>query len=328
VRLSSNTPSILARFPHFDDAKPVAEIEANQLDPETFQREYVRLNRPIVVRGAAKHWVACSEWGLPRLQRRLSRVTDLFSRSQGLVESPLREYAGRRKVGEERDKLYRQRPRGKAAHALSFLERLDRGDECTAYGVSLTTRGIEPLRKDLGPVDFEPNLLNLKSFLYDARMFLYRGGYTDWHFHYADETITVQIRGTKDFLLLPTDRATFDTLWKTCKSYGFWEDAALENTELQSLMPYRLRLYPGDAVYLPVFWWHAVQPGNQDFGVTIAFPFAASYAVQFDPRFKAARWNIAQAWRKRRYRRLLPALLLGGCVALFRHPFAPPHINT
>jgi hypothetical protein len=40
---------------------PCAKVEAN-LSPETFSREFVRPQRPVVLRGAATEWPAMTEW--------------------------------------------------------------------------------------------------------------------------------------------------------------------------------------------------------------------------------------------------------------------------
>jgi hypothetical protein len=309
---------ILSRFPGYETARPLAELSS--LDPAAFERDYVRRNRPVVVRGGAARWPCCEAWTLEGLRERLAGVEDLFAESQGLLEQRMREYAGST-VGAERDALREARPRGSLAHARVFLERIERGERLVAYAVPLQTPGLERMCADLGQLPFAPALSSREARFYRPRLFLYRGGYTDWHFHYADETCTVQARGTKEVLLLPPDPRTFATLWPIFRHQGSWE---ADPAAFRGLSPLKVRLQPGDVLYIPVFWWHAVEPVDDEIGATLALPFASSPEIQFDLRFAAARWTLQQAWSRPAERRWIPWMLLGGLWSAVRHPRGGP----
>jgi hypothetical protein len=59
----------------------------------------------------------------------------------------MREYAGE-KIGSERDAVFANRPRGFESKAERFFDRIENGEELTAYGVSFETPGLEKLKQD------------------------------------------------------------------------------------------------------------------------------------------------------------------------------------
>jgi len=123
------------------DSLPVEESDEVDLDPQTFQSNYVNLSRPLVVRGAASHWRACQQWNIETLENRTKSIPNMFARAQGMVTKPMREYAGKF-VGEERAEVSKQRPK---MSAVEFLSLLEQGKEASAYAVGFKTPGIQPL---------------------------------------------------------------------------------------------------------------------------------------------------------------------------------------
>jgi hypothetical protein len=213
--------------------------------------------------------------------------------------------------------------------AASFFRRMDDVDSLTAYAVHLDTPGLAPLNEGLGQFNFidlekaaPPRVPN-----YATRMFLYKGSYTDWHFHSSDETITVQLLSRKELLLLPTDNIVFRRMRGALQSSPGWLISLETHPEFAGLIPLRAVLQPGDAVYLPVFWWHAFEAVGNELGVTLAFTFGSPLDIQCDPRFAAARSNIRFALAKPKYRRYLPLLVFGGFASLLRHPFRPRYLS-
>jgi hypothetical protein len=252
----------------------------------------------------------------------MKSVPNIFAKAQGIVTKPMREYAGSY-VGEERTEAAKHRPK---MSAVEFLNLLEQGDEAAAYGVSFKTPGIEPLINDIGSLSFVDTDVEKKGFLYDHRLFIYRGGFTDWHFHYADDGVTIQVMGRKEFLLLPNNRKVFEPMWAVSRHKGSWEMTDYDLAEIAELRPYKVILEPGDALFIPVFWWHAVEPCDKKIGATLALVQKAPKRIQFDPRLPGARWNMKQCLKKNGFKRYFPIFALAGCWPLCRNPIRPPYL--
>jgi len=312
----------LQRFPNYARAQPVEEVDVASLTQRCFEEEYVHKNRPVVIRRAAQHWNAC-QWNEDTFREQMDGVENLFGKDGFLIVEPFGEYQGG-EILALRNRLRKTTP---AMSAPSFLDLLDRSEALTAYAVPLKTPGLEPLKEAIGGftfADLETKPARVANF--NSRMFLHKYSYTDWHFHNADETITVQMLTSKELLLLPTDRATFAQLWNVLTERPGWEIDASIDREFAEVVPQRVRLRPGDAVYIPVFWWHAVESVDDSLGATLAFTFASPLDVQLDPRFAAARHNLRLVWAEQRRPKRLAKMLLGACAALARHPFRPDYL--
>jgi hypothetical protein len=212
--------------------------------------------------------------------------------------------------------------------AKKFFQHLANTDYLSAYAVPLTTPGFQRFTDGLGHfhfVDLE-SAPPLQS-MYTSRAFIYKNSYTDWHFHASDESVTVQLLGRKEFLLLPTDRKTFKRMWRIVQRHPGWEITVGTHPELQDVGLQKIILDPGDGLYIPVFWWHAVEAVDHQPGTTLAFTFSSPLVIQHDPRFAAVRWNFRFALSHRRLRRFVPLMVLGGLAALGRHPLWPPYFQ-
>lgn len=320
---SSHMSRYLHSFPNYAGSSTLLEVDADEVDARAFRRRYTRSGTPVVIRGAARAWRACREWTLPALKRRLTGVQNLFQRGGLLVTAPFPEYAGDEMLGDRAKLLERNLP----LSGRDFLARVQNGEELTAYGVDLSIDGIEPLRRDIGalaflgrPLEIEPKR-DGSGMHYVPRLFLHAGGYTDWHFHYADDTVTVQACGEKEFLLVPPDPRSFRAMWRVARRRGFYDLRPEDRDVLRDVRPLRATLRPGDAIFLPVFWWHAVEATGPALGATLAFPFRASRRIQYDLRLPGPRWNLQQAWQ-RRYWHLLAPLTLLAAAAVIRKPLS------
>lgn len=313
---------LLSQFPNYSNAIPVEESNGVDLDPQTFQSTYVNRSKPLVVRGAASQWPACQLWNIEILKSRMKSIPNIFAKAQGMVTKPMREYAGKF-VGEERIKLAKQKSK---MSAVEFLSLLEEGKEASAYAVSFKTPGIKPLIDDIGSLSFLDAALEKSGFLYSNRLFLYRGGFTDWHFHYADDGVTIQVMGRKEFLLLPNNSKVFEPLWGFSRHRGSWEMTKDDIFKVSELRPYKVILEPGDALFIPVFWWHAVEPCDKEIGATVALVKKAPRHIQFDPRLPGARWNMTQCLTQPGFKKYFPLFVLAGCWPLSRYPLRPPYL--
>src|SRR5262249_46985650 len=98
--------------------------------------------------------------------------------------------------------------------------------------------------------------LELAPRLYPKRrLFLYKNSYTDWHYHNADETLTSQLFGSKEMLLVPPTEDVWNVMHAFTAGGGIVGNAQSRTKSLSCLRPYYTKLEEGDLVYIPVYWW-------------------------------------------------------------------------
>jgi quercetin dioxygenase-like cupin family protein len=107
------------------------------------------------------------------------------------------------------------------------------------------------------------------------RLFIYKGGCSQWHKHPLDDHLTFQIRGAKDFVLLSPDQShKIREIWNN-ELHSFLVDP-MKYPKWRSIRPISARLGAGDAIYIPPRWWHTVVPVDQLLGITLASVWGSS----------------------------------------------------
>lgn len=315
--------SILQEFPNYASAFAVDEVDVSEITEERFQREYVATNKPLIIRNASAHMPKLQEWSKETIAEKLAHVPDLTQKGGSLRDKISPEYAGttlrQRFLDDSLENIDRS--------GTAFMDRVKRGDKITAYAIRFGTSGIEKILDDITSFEVLKDPKSTNFFLYDPMIFFYQSSYTDWHFHIADETLTVQGLGDKELLLLDPSAHNFEILWNVVKDQGFWECDPSKYPELKKLIPYRATIRRNDAIYLPIYWWHAVEATSEDFGVTLAFTFPGSKKKQFDWKFAATRWNIKAAYQERMWKSMIGLLILTAWAA-FLNLFSKRNYRT
>ncbi|WP_434570777.1 cupin-like domain-containing protein [Pseudomonas sp. Z3-6] len=260
----------LSRFPNHPQAGAVEVIDALAISKEEFTRRYVNRNRPCLVKNAVRHWPAFHKWQRLDYLKAHSRNSAVVVRSQIVsevigwsnpqVKAELTEYA---------KTVYREVP------FHQFLDDLSVGDSPLVADSCRFSEGsaIEQMKEDVGGLPFMPQLGKSRHYP-PHRSFLYRNSYTDWHFHVVDETFMAQVVGAKEVLLLPPDEASWRALRPVIEQAGYLYDIDTGRFPgTLALRALRTVVEPGDALYIPVYWWHAVQSLDDEFGATVAATF-------------------------------------------------------
>ena len=279
-------PWSLRRFPNYSCAQPLEAIDAHHITEQEFRRRYVNRNRPCLVKNAVSHWPACQRWGDLAYLRGHSTNDSVTMRTGAVSEvSGWARPEVRKRLMEQAQATYRSMP------FHQFLDRMESGDSTLIADSCRFSEGapIAQLKDDVGGVPFLA--ITPRSRVYPPhRVFLYRNSYTDWHFHPTDETFMSQVVGAKEVLLLPPDQPTWRALRPLIREHGYLYDIDVHRfPEAGRLQPFRVVVQPGDALYIPVFWWHAVGSLEKAFGVTVAATFPTPLHINGDLRFPVAR---------------------------------------
>ena len=280
----------LERVPHYREAPTLSVVDANELTPELFDREYVQRMRPCLVRGAVRHWPGFERWGSLEYLRQAIKNPTVNVTTAPLVEPisawPALNKSSTREMPFESFLAEITGPANghRVLHAYTFTE----SDHAGRWIYQNRSSPLAAMAEDVGGFPFLPNASKPRG--YPAkRAFMYRDSYTDWHYHDIDETLMCQVKGPKEVLLLPPDAHSLNVLGSINDTVGpVWDVDLARFPEWDSIRPYRVVVDEGDALYIPTFWWHAVESIGADFGWTVAWCWASPLHM-FDPRLAGVR---------------------------------------
>jgi hypothetical protein len=251
---------ILANIPNTEFSKPVVTYNADELDEKDFYAKHVLLNKPCLIKGAVKQWQATKKWSQPGYLA--AKVDDpavsLYEHSNYLHP----------------DKM------AKTEQKIAFNEALAKLTDNKGGTVSIPSIFCDEKGKfaafldDLGAFAFIQRLA--KPIYYpQRRFFMYAGAGTTWHYHQIDETLMCQIKGSKRVGLLAPLNPSFDRLEEDLMTYQYLEGDQCFADYKGDIQPFEVLVEEGDALYIPPFWWHGVEPVDTDFGITMAHCWAS-----------------------------------------------------
>lgn len=237
--------------------EPLAAVAAATLSEDAFWHDYVCTHTPVLIRGAASHWPAVERWKQPGYLEGLcgdevTRVWRTFNPAPVLEGTAGASYR-------------------KLIECLAEMRTAAEEDTYSIPGLNLPSKWSP----DVGDLGFLGKKYERAPYGYPGkRLFVYKNASTEWHYHTIDETITSQLVGTKRFSLFrpsletwrhvePLVRSNYHHM--PCGKKFFDGDAGIVKFEGEA--------GPGDAIYIPPYWWHGVDPADAEVGVTLASCF-------------------------------------------------------
>jgi Cupin-like domain len=292
-------PWDLAKVPNYSSAPNAVCVRAADLDEATFHRQYIEQNCPCLIKGAISGWPALTKWCAPEYLT--SKIGELEVRAS---VTPKIEGFGLRSA--DRDLQARQMTLEQLlpAQQIGFLlDRLRTPDnEVLFVEIGPQPATVRSLEEDLfvdhARFTFLPHPPHPRFIYTGWNAMFYKNSYSDWHFHPGTEAIMCQVLGTKDVLLLPPTQEAWDQIvplhvdeWNV---YGVDLSKAPRYGEVR---PIRVTVEPGDGLFLPVNWWHAVQARPREFGITVPITWNSSYR---DLRQPATRHFVRVLWERKK----------------------------
>jgi len=230
------------------------------LDPRTFQRDYVRPLRPVVLEGAARDWVATRRW-TPRFFA--SRYGDAPITLIRAAPTDLDDFAG---PG--------YRPDGGETTLSALVDDMERGRETYARFVPILNED-PTLERDLDRAWVDAMRPRGAVGTY-YQLFMGGAGTTTSVHNAIGSNLFVQLYGEKTWWLYsPVYNAVFDPPLK--RSPFFFSGIDPEHPDLErfplfrGVRGYRVTLRAGDVLYNPPFFWHYVRNPTASIGVGVRF---------------------------------------------------------
>jgi hypothetical protein len=236
-----------------------AEVAARDLTRDEFLATYVARWRPVVIRGACRHWPAVAKW----------RDREYLRQRWG--DAPIPIHVRAKPLMTRHPDARRSFRDGVISGTLRDLLEDDPSEPDRSLRYWPLREGgplagmLDDLEADRLVADQPPPRLYARR-----RLFLYRGGISVWHLHGTDEHLTYQLVGTKRFALVSPDQHVKIARAATTELYSL-DATPRDYPEYFSMVPLSCELQAGDAIYIPPLWWHTVQPIDKELGATLAF---------------------------------------------------------
>lgn len=222
-----------------------------------FVREYYSKHLPAVFTGGFDHWPARHKWCPAYFTERVGdkQVEVQFNRAQD------RQY-------ERNSRKYKQK-----MCMEEFCRLLVEGGESNDYYLTANNNQaslseLALLFEDVGDFGIGyriPETIKTRSHLW----FGPKGAFTPLH-HDLTNNMLVQIHGRKKLTLIPAFQVQY--LYNDTHVYSatdFPEVDLKRFTKVKKVTPIEVMLSPGEAVFIPIGWWHCVE--SLDVSVSISF---------------------------------------------------------
>lgn len=224
---------------------------------DVFVRDYYSKHLPVVLTGGFDHWPAREKWSPSYFSERVGskQVEVQFNRSQD------RQY-------ERNSRKYKQKMR-----MDEFCRLVIEGGESNDYYLTANNNQaslseLALLFEDVG--DFGkgyriPETIKTRSHLW----FGPKGAFTPLH-HDLTNNMLVQIYGRKKLTLIPAFQVPH--LYNDTHVYSATDFPAIDVKrfpKMKNVTSIELILHPGEAVFIPIGWWHCVE--SLDVSISVSF---------------------------------------------------------
>jgi hypothetical protein len=227
----------------------------DKIEPVRFFEDFYATNRPVVLTGLVDHWPALAKWSLDYLA--------------GKVGDSIVELQGERTTADDyelaKDRHKRMLP---MRAVIEAIRQADASNDfyVTAYNDTTNKHSLAPLWEDVGRVSILQPTGGRDGFFWLGP----KGTLTPFH-HDLTNNLLVQVLGRKRVHMVPS-----------------WEVGRMQNSihcfsgrspadwpHGEDLPPlYECVIGPGDALFLPIGWWHHVEA--LDVSISMSFTnFAA-----------------------------------------------------
>lgn len=270
--------------------QPLQDVESvndGDISAEEFRVDYIDQCKPLVIRAATAHWPAAERWRDPDYVAQKLRDVKFYVHREPVIELSWRQRLWPNRFAS----VFEAHARGVSASVVSYDEfiQLAASNELVfAYSVQIDeSSSLSALHADIGGFNIVPHP-GRPHYYKPLRAFVHGMSYTDWHCHPDDNTLMCQFGRSKTLHMLPPDQDTWDVMFDVARHEDRIGAADPDRFPgLKTLKPSVAVVHPGDAVYIPPNWWHAVECSetSTQLGITVANCWGSPLHIRCDPRF-------------------------------------------
>ncbi|MEL6473861.1 MAG: cupin-like domain-containing protein [Pseudomonadota bacterium] len=223
----------------------------HRLDPERFLSEHYANQRPAVLTGLVDDWPALSLWSVDYLEDTVGRETPI-EMQRG------RQSSKRFEMDSERLKVIA--PFSELTDVLRAGERSN-DVYVTANNGSANRAAFDPLWSDFGIIEgYTQADPENDGFLWLGPA----GTITPFH-HDLTNNLLIQVKGRKRVHMIPNWE---ESRMKTVRRwFTEWTLEAIEAAGEDAPLVMETEIGPGDALYIPVGWWHRIESLDESYSV-------------------------------------------------------------
>ncbi|MFG6107734.1 cupin-like domain-containing protein [Leptothoe sp. EHU-05/26/07-4] len=255
-----------------------------------FEANYRYPLKPTLLKGGIQHWPAFKKWqNLPYLKiacqdQQVTTTHALILDIMKMQKHPNYWLLSKAKKLALRRKLF---DRLSVPDLIEVLLQTKVGEKLPyARNISIP----EPLKADIAPMP------QMSSEPHGMSIFIGRRSYTDCHEHHGSDVLMCQVRGIKRVFLFPPDEDNAKALYANPLFLRNWSPVRLfeaqgisEYKNFQLSQPWIVDVHPGDALYIPNPWWHAVVSLDDEIGITVPLWYPPLRLRLSDPQ---TRWLL------------------------------------
>ncbi|TNE38026.1 MAG: cupin-like domain-containing protein [Sphingomonadales bacterium] len=233
-------------------------FRCRDVPPDDFLEHFYALGRPVVLTGLIDGWSALHRWTPQYLRERIgAAMVECQTRRNGNARFELDKEAHAARI-----------PFNAFIDAISAAEGNDL--YLTAFNSRANGEALAPLEMDIGRID---SLLDHPEGSSGGMIWIGPGGtFTPLH-HDLTNNLLVQVAGRKQVILLPpADTPNLHNDVHVFSAISDVFDPALDRVcypQIDALRKYEIILEPGEALFLPLGWWHQVR--SLDFSISMTF---------------------------------------------------------
>lgn len=222
-------------------ALELATVDA--IEPERFYRDFYAANRPVKLTGLIDHWPALTRWSLDHFAAIAGdRVVEAQVQRNGAADYELAKDNHRRQV--------------RFADLVEWLRPDEASNDIylTAYNSGTNAVALAPLWKDIGAISILERRGDSDGFFWLGP----RGTLTPWH-HDLTNNLLVQVLGEKRVRMAPP--WAWARMRNSIHCFSAWDNEPLPVGPGDATRPpvIECTIGPGEAIFLPVGWWHQVE---------------------------------------------------------------------